>query len=201
MIPIKNILTPVQDFSWSGNTHESIILHTTLGNTYDGAYNTLKIRHLSYHYIIDEDGEVFQLVDINRSAWHAGVKSNPNLRVRAFFGSDNPNRRSIGVAFVRYGQSEITGAQRDAAVALIKQIGKETGIRYNRDNIFCHYEVTDYKPREVEGYRQQVVEGLEGYKDETDAGERNKLLLIIELLKTLIKQLLNEENNKVIRGS
>lgn len=186
---IERILKPEQDYSWSGNTHESIILHTTLGSTYSGAEETLRIRHLSYHFIIDEEGDVYQLVSTDRSAWHAGVKSNPNLRVRAFFGSDNPNRRSIGIAFVRNKHPEITLAQRDAAVHLIKQLGSTTGVRYNRDNIFCHYEVTDYKPREVEKYRQQVVEGLEGYKDETDAGEKTKLLLVIQLLQTLIKQL------------
>ena len=136
-------------------------------------------------------------MDITRSAWHSGVKSNPNLRVRAFYGSDNPNRRSIGIAFVRNGHQELTSAQRDTGVQLIKWIGEQTGVRYNRDNIFTHYEVTDYKPWEVEDYRNQIIEGLEGYKDETDAGERTQLMLIIQLLQTLIKQLIlgNEENN------
>ena len=195
---IKRYLTPIQDYSWPGNTQESIVLHTTLGNNYEGAYETLKIRHLSYHFIIDEDGDVYQMVDIERSAWHSGVKSNPNLRARSFFGTENPNRRSIGIAFVRNGDSSITSLQRDSAVNLIKEIGQTNGIRYNRDNIFCHYEITDYKPKEVENYRQQVVEGLEGYKDETDAGEKGKLLLIIQLLQTLIKQLqqkLNEQKD------
>jgi len=194
---IQKLLKPVEEYSWAGNSQEAIMLHTTLGNSYDGAEQTLKIRHLSYHFIIDEDGEIFQLVDIGRSAWHAGVKSNPNLRARAFFGSDNPNRRSIGISFVRNRHPEITPAQRDAAVWLIKEIGKQTGVRYNRDNIFCHYEVTDYKPREVENYRQQVVEGLEGYKDEVDAGEKAQYLLLIDLLKQLIRLLIqrNEQNN------
>lgn len=189
MTPIKDILKPESDYSWPGNTQESIVLHTTLGNSYIGAHETLRIRHLSYHYIIDQDGDVYQLVETNRSAWHAGVKSNPNLRVRAFFGPDNPNRRSIGIAFIRTGERFITAAQRDAAVSLIKRLGAESGVRYNRDNIFCHYEITDYKPKEVERYRQQVIEGLEGYKDETDAGEKARLRLIVELLINRLKLL------------
>lgn len=195
MDPIQAMLKPERDYSWPGNTHESIILHTTLGNSYIGAHETLRIRHLSYHFIIDEDGEVYQLTDINRSAWHAGVKSKPNLRVRSFFGSDNPNRRSIGIAFVRNGHDRITGAQRDAAVSLIKWLGAQTGVRYNRDNIFAHYEVTDYKPYEVlVPYRDQVVEGLEGYKDEADAGQKSQMLLIIQLLQTIISELIKRKN-------
>lgn len=195
MNPVPAHLKPIEDYSWPGNTHESIILHTTLGNTYIGAEETLRIRHLSYHYIIDEDGEVFELVDINRSAWHAGVKHKPNLRVRSFYGSDNPNRRSIGIAFVRNGQTELTSAQRDAGVSLIKWLGSRTGVRYNRDNIFAHCEVTDYKPWEVfDSYRDQICQGLEGFKDETDAGERSKLLLIIALLQQLIKELTKKVN-------
>lgn len=196
MTPIQALLKPVEDFSWPGNTHESIILHTTLGSTYIGAYETLRVRHLSYHFIIDEDGEVYELVDVSRSAWHAGVKSNPSLRARAFFGSDNPNRRSVGIAFVRNRQDTITTAQRDVCVSLIKWLGSHTGVRYNRDNIFCHYEITDYKPKEVENYRQQVIEGLEGYKDDTDAGQKTKLLLIIQLLKTYLSLLLKKRDEQ-----
>ena len=169
------------------------MLHTTLGTNYSGAYDTLKIRHLSYHFIIDEDGTIYQLVPLERSAWHAGVKSHPNLRVRTFFGSDNPNRRSIGIAFVRYGDTELTPEQRDAGVWLTKEIGKRTGVRYNADNIFYHQEVTDYKPREVGRYREQILEGLVGFRDDIDAGEMSDLQLrikqlmqIIALLQTLL---------------
>lgn len=186
----KQHLSPLEEYSWKGNTQKSIMLHTTLGNSYQGAYETLKIRHLSYHYIIDEDGTIRELIPIDRSAWHAGVKSKPNLRVRAFFGADNPNKHSIGISFVRNGHSHLTNKQRDAGVWLIKEIGKKTGIRYNRDNIFAHYEVTNYKPYEVfSPYRTQIMEGLEGYKDEKDAKEKTILQLRIQILLLQIKLL------------
>lgn len=196
MNPVRTLLKPVQEYSWSGNTQEAIVLHTTLGNTYVGAEQTLRTRHLSYHFIIDDEGETYQLVDIKRSAWHSGVKSKPNLRARAFFGDTNPNKRTIGIAFVRNRHSEITPAQRDAAVKLIKWIGEQTGIRYNRDNIFTHYEITSYKPQEVQQYRNQVIEGLEGYKDEKDAGEKATYELLRTILIELIKRLLKLQNEK-----
>lgn len=186
----KRLLKPVDSYSWEGNTQESIVLHTTLGTTYKGAEDTLKIRHLSYHYVIDKDGSIYQLVDISRSAWHTGVRSNPNLRVRTFYGNDNPNRRSIGIAFVRFNESELTREQRDAAVWLIKEIGKQTGVRFNASNIFAHVEITDYKPKEVlTPYRDQVIDGLVGFKDETDVSHETNLQLYIKLLRLKVKLL------------
>ena len=169
------------------------MFHTTLGNSYQGAEETLKVRHLSYHFIIDETGTIRQLIDLKRGAWHSGVTKNLNLRAKVFFGTNNPNRMAIGIAFVRNGHSRITDAQRNAAVWLVKEIGKETGIRYTADNMFYHREVTNYsplsKPPEVETYRQQVVDGVAGFKDNTDAAEKTRLLLYIQYLQLLVKSL------------
>lgn len=50
-----------------------IIVHTTAGWTKAGAIRTLKRKHLSYHYLIDYDGSVEQLVDpVKYVAFHAG---------------------------------------------------------------------------------------------------------------------------------
>ena len=184
----KDHLKPLSSYSWDGNTNEAIVLHTTLGNTYQGAFDTLKIRGLSYHYIVDTDGTIRELIPIERSAWHAGVKSSPNARVRSFFGNDNPNRRSVGISFVRRGQPTLEPEQRDAAVWLIKDIGERTGIRYNADNIFTHHEITDYKPVEVNDYRQEVLDGLVGFKDEKDVVAQQKL--VVKLLERLISLLI-----------
>ena len=185
----QNILEPTDEYSWEGNSQESIILHTTLGSSYLGAEETLKIRHLSYHFIINEFGDINQLVDVDRSAWHSGVKSNPSPRAVAFFGDSNPNKRSVGIAFVRNGQDRLTNAQRDAGVYLIKKIGAWTGVRYNHENIFYHREVTDYKPSEVSNYRDQILDGLVGYRDEADTGHKDKQEELIKLLLQLIKLL------------
>lgn len=50
-----------------------IIVHTTAGWTKAGAIRTLKRKHLSYHYLIDYDGSVEQLIDpVKYVAFHAG---------------------------------------------------------------------------------------------------------------------------------
>ncbi len=50
---------------------------------------------VSAHYMIDEDGTVYRLVDEAMRAWHAGVSS--------WRGTDNINDRSIGIELVNPG--------------------------------------------------------------------------------------------------
>lgn len=172
--------------SWSGNNPRSIIFHTTLGGgNISGVINTLKSRGLSYNYVINK-GKIYELVNPNRSAWHAGVISRPVLRARIFYktlkGEDNPNRHSVGIAFDKAQNEPLSEQDIDAAVFLIKHIGKNTKIRYNADNIFCHIDVTDYKPAIVRKYREEVLDGLVGDKDEKDAGEMSYMQLMIKFL-------------------
>ncbi len=50
---------------------------------------------VSAHYMVEEDGRVFQLVDEAKRAWHAGVSS--------WAGESNINARSIGIEIVNPG--------------------------------------------------------------------------------------------------
>lgn len=50
---------------------------------------------VSAHYMVDEDGTVFNLVDENDRAWHAGVS--------CWRGNSNINQRSIGIEIVNPG--------------------------------------------------------------------------------------------------
>lgn len=200
----KKLLSPADDYSWAGNTAESIVLHITAGGSYTGAEETLKIRHLSYHFIIEQNGNINQLVELGRSAWHAGIKSNPKPNAVAFFGSDNPNKRSIGISFVcpmdTWSVNDLTEAQVDSAVWLIKDIGRQTGVRYNESNIFTHGDITDYK-EQMYLERSQVIQELAGYKDEKDVchvdpDTAKQLQAKIDTLKLALKMIKSKYWNK-----
>jgi N-acetyl-anhydromuramyl-L-alanine amidase AmpD len=177
---------------WPNNNPRSVMLHTTGGGSVIGAVETLIARGLSYNYIIDDNGVVYQLVDFANSAWHAGVIKSPNLRAKVFYGSlkgeYNPNRHSVGISYVYpVGNKEILSDKAvDATVKLLKHIGMSTGVRYTADNIFYHQEVTSDKPIMVKGYREQVLEAIVGDKDEKDSGEVAQLKLIIKYLFQII---------------
>lgn len=159
-----DLLQPQNKYSWVGlNNPDSIVLHTLLGSI-EGSDAWLEEINLSYHYMISEEGELTKLVNHKNAAWHSGIKHNPNERARNHYKDLNPNVLSIGIAFERKGESELTKEQVQACDALIGKLEKEFKIDFNDENIFAHQEITSYKPREVLNYRLQVLEGLEGGK-------------------------------------
>jgi len=73
---------------------------------------------VSAHYLIDEDGTFYQLVDEQHRAWHAGVAS--------WRGVTDINARSIGIELVNpgheFGYREFTGVQLDVFKSLAQDI-------------------------------------------------------------------------------
>jgi N-acetylmuramoyl-L-alanine amidase len=73
---------------------------------------------VSAHYMIEEDGAVYALVDENRRAWHAGIG--------AWRGHDDINSRSIGIELVNpgheFGYRPFPAAQMDALALLAQPI-------------------------------------------------------------------------------
>jgi N-acetyl-anhydromuramyl-L-alanine amidase AmpD len=164
---------------------DSLIFHTTLGTSALSSWAWLDHIDLSYHYIINDDGKVYKLVDHFRVAWHAGVVSKPKARVVSHFKGVNPNKPSIGIAFSRNGQEGLSQEQIEACVKLLKDN------KWENLPMFTHNEITSYKPKEVTGYLAQVKEALRGDKGEDF--RRNLLLELIAKLTLLIGQLTSQK--------
>lgn len=69
---------------------------------------------VSAHYMIDEAGAIFQLVDEDKRAWHAGVSS--------WNGQEDINSHSIGIEMVNRGQDEYPDAQINSVIKLCLDI-------------------------------------------------------------------------------
>lgn len=73
---------------------------------------------VSAHYMVEEDGRVFQLVDEAERAWHAGVS--------CWQGQEGVNACSIGIEIVNpgheFGYRPFPKAQMEAVIALCKDI-------------------------------------------------------------------------------
>ncbi len=76
------------------------------------------VAEVSSHYVIEEDGTVFQLVPEARRAWHAGRG--------AWAGEEDLNSASIGIEIVNgghdFGLPDFPARQVDAVVALCRDI-------------------------------------------------------------------------------
>jgi N-acetylmuramoyl-L-alanine amidase len=90
---------------------------------------------LSSHYVIDEAGEITQLVPEERRAWHAGVSS--------WEGETDVNSRSIGIEIGNaghdFGCPDFTDVQIDAVIALCRDILHRRRIR--PDQVLGHSDV------------------------------------------------------------
>lgn len=97
-----------------------LLLHYTGMERAEDALQLLCDRksEVSAHYLIDEEGRVFQLVDEHRRAWHAGVSS--------WKGETDINSRSIGIEIANPGHDsgypDFPGIQMDATITLCQDI-------------------------------------------------------------------------------
>ena len=52
-----------------------IVTHWDAALSADSCYKILKKRGISSHFVIDNDGTIYQMVDTQNIAWHAGIRS------------------------------------------------------------------------------------------------------------------------------
>lgn len=84
----------VPHFSKRESEIDAIVLHDTGGSTARGAlewFNKPESK-VSAHFVIDKDGTVYECVEVEDKAWHAGRSS--------LFGRENVNDFSIGIEIV-----------------------------------------------------------------------------------------------------
>ena len=79
---------------------------------------------VSAHYVVEEDGRIFQLVDEDKRAWHAGLSS--------WRGATDMNSASIGIELVNPGHAcgyrAFPAAQTDALMNLMRGILARHGL-------------------------------------------------------------------------
>ncbi len=112
--------------------------------TAQGAIDLLRspASEVSAHYVIDEDGEVLQLVAESRRAWHAGEG--------VWKGARDLNSASIGIEIVNPGHDgglpPFPRRQIDATIALCKDIASRHRIRPER--FLAHSDVAPARKRD-----------------------------------------------------
>lgn len=97
LLGIHELLSPNQDDRPAGVPIDMLILHYTGMRTARDAIDRLRdpLARVSSHYVVDEDGAIFQLVPEERRAFHAGVSH--------WRGHTELNGRSIGIEIVNPG--------------------------------------------------------------------------------------------------
>ncbi len=116
---MKQLPSPNYD-SRDGHAIDMLVLHYTGMVSAKAALDRLcdPASKVSAHYVVDEDGTVYALVDEPSRAWHAGVSS--------WRRHTNINQRSIGIEIVNpgheFGYRPFPQIQMEAVAALCKNI-------------------------------------------------------------------------------
>lgn len=113
-----SLLSP--NFNVRSSVPDMVVLHYTGMQTAKAALDRLcdPAAQVSAHYVVDEDGTVYHLVDEERRAWHAGVS--------VWKGARDINGVSIGIELVNpgheFGYRDFPQPQIDAVIGLLDGI-------------------------------------------------------------------------------
>lgn len=120
MITTIELPSPNHDERPDGTAVDMLVMHYTGMESGAAALDRLRDpgAKVSAHYVIEEDGRVFRLVDESRRAWHAGVS--------CWRGARDINARSIGIELVNpgheFGYRDFPAAQMEALLLLARDI-------------------------------------------------------------------------------
>jgi len=123
--PIKKFIESPNHSSRSGADIDTIVLHYTTAGTFESTKNHFlnPASQVSAHYIIDKNGDIYQMVKDTDKAWHAA----------------QANRTSIGIEHVAEIGDQLTELQEKSSIHLIKWLMTEYKIP--KENIKAHKQV------------------------------------------------------------
>jgi N-acetylmuramoyl-L-alanine amidase len=157
---MPNIVShPSPNFDARNGNVQYILLHYTGMESGNAALQRLcdPAAKVSAHYVIEEDGRTYQLVEESKRAWHAGKS--------LWRDSDDLNSVSIGIELVnpghQYGYRPFPGTQIAAAKELIRELMER--YRLPPDALLAHADVAPGRkedPGELFPWRELAREGL-----------------------------------------
>jgi N-acetylmuramoyl-L-alanine amidase len=158
-----------------GHEIDMLVLHYTGMKSGANALDRMcdPTAEVSAHYMIEEDGRIFQLVDEEMRAWHAGKSY--------WRGHTNINQRSIGVELVNPGHElgyrDFPEVQIQSAIALCRNIVKRHAIPAR--NVVGHSDIAPARkedPGELFDWKRLAKKKIGVWPDEKVRGvnvERN----------------------------
>lgn len=119
-----------------------IVLHATEQHSVRHSLETLRdadgTGRVSAHYLIGDDGHIYQLVADDQRAWHAGAGS--------WNGIVDLNNVSIGIELDNDGREPFTDAQLQSLIKLLDDLTRRLGIP--RTHIIAHADMAPTRKRD-----------------------------------------------------
>ena len=119
-----------------------IVLHATEQQSVAESLDTLRTRNsggpVSSHYLVGDDGHVYQLVDDLDRAWHAGPGRWGTIT--------DVNNASIGIEIDNDGEEAFTDAQVASVIRLLEDLTSRLGIP--REAVIAHADMAPERKRD-----------------------------------------------------
>ncbi len=150
----------------NGEDIRFLILHYTGMETAQAALDRLccEKAQVSAHYTIDEDGTIYQHVEEEMRAWHAGVSS--------WQGNENINAKSIGIEMINPGHEWGYRDFTDVQLSAVKKLCLGILARHkNIEHVLAHSDVApDRKqdPGHLFPWKEFAKEGIGVWPDVSD---------------------------------
>lgn len=137
-----------------GAVVDTVVLHATAGSSLAGAVQTLRLRGLSYHYLIDRSGAITKCCPASCRAFHAGQSFGPQGRWC--------NAYSVGISFVNLntGTDPYTRDQQRSAQALVDALKTQFPLRW----LTTHYWVSPGRKTDPKNYPVEKLALATGLK-------------------------------------
>lgn len=163
---IRQRPSPNHDARPAGGAIDMLVIHYTGMTSATAAIDWLCAAEskVSAHYLIDDEGEVTQMVDEARRAWHAGVAS--------WHGGRGINGRSIGIELANPGHEFGYRAFAEAQIAALIDLGRDIVARHPvpPGNVVGHSDIAPGRkidPGELFPWQRLAKAGLGIWPNET----------------------------------
>lgn len=179
---MKILSSPNYNERPADSTIDTLVIHYTgMRNSEDAIKHLCNSKaKVSSHYVIDEDGGIFQLVEEKYRAWHAGASY--------WRGRDNVNNFSIGIELVNpgheFGYRHFPEKQMRSLIELCKLILKRN-IYIEPRNIVGHSDIAPLRkedPGELFNWKMLAENGIGLWPDVNIFLEKKEVLVIQENL-------------------
>lgn len=140
MLIFKNMLSPNQEYLRKGNKIQAFIIHMTEGSFQSGVNwcNDPKST-VSYHFIIDTNGDDITLVMPENTAWHAGLRVESDPITNSL--GTNPNLTTIGIAMAGFASKGPTLAQVVKCAKLMNTLAIYYNIPIDKKSVIAHHSI------------------------------------------------------------
>lgn len=131
------MITPNQEYLRRGNAIQGFVIHKTEGS-FKSAINWCNDpkAQVSYHFIIDMNGNDICLVMPENTAWHAGKVYKGTADILKH--GTNPNFYTIGIALAGYASEKPTLEQIIKCAKLLKYLSDYYNIKLDKKTVIPH---------------------------------------------------------------